>query len=139
MFTYKLENGSWLASVKGRSFTAQQLLDFIRVYFADLKLAEGDSYKRIFSDVYQNVLQYSTYVNYAKNKSGQMEPSPDFYRSFVTIAMDNAQSAAFCLAERYAKQKGVTDKVVEKFATAVHSNFYAYLEGKPLKDVPEVE
>lgn len=135
MLNYKFIDGQWHINVGDRTYAANE---FVFEIFWNLSEKFGaTTFNYIFGrKVAIHILTYSRYVNYSKDKAGKVVPSPDFFRSFVNIALDNVQSASYMLAYRKACEtlnpcEARDAKEIDKLAMQAITDLSIHLTGKP--------
>lgn len=138
-YEFKEEDEMWVMKFQsGKEMTAGDfLLSAAHFFRITMETSEKPTAPYVFGyAVDAHIMRYSQYINYGKDKSGKVSPAPDFFRSFINIALDNMQSAAYMIAYRKACEtldpKDAKDaKEIEKRAAQAVVDLSMHLSGKP--------
>lgn len=102
---FEFVNSEWVLSLKSGKYTANQLLDHVEQWFKNEGLVTDDYPRtKLFWNNYDMVTEFSTKVNYGKDKSGKMVESPDWYKSALNLFFMYVQSSVYCLTENKGKE-----------------------------------
>lgn len=136
MLTYELVDNSWVIVLsKDKKVDAKEFGLMVLDFFTRFEKYPYLGYI-LGKGILSNLMNYEHFINYTKDKSGKVLPAPDLFRSFVNIALDNMQSAAYMYAWREACQihdvrdgKGVRE--IEKLSAQAVVDLSLHLTGKP--------